>query len=562
MSKFKDKKGSEFTTVSSIKNRSITRLRNDFLTLKNNCIEEAYDDDVYVYVDENNNCEEYYPWMFSKTLEHDPVTGFCKKKDVDKIIKAAKEGGNDNLNAIDQFSESKRKLEGVAASNSFNHIGTDSSVPSVTYQPIYTVGSVFEQMEVYALALNRDVSFWDIENNNGANGATLTSLNSFNDKTTAPVDNSGDITDKILFRGSAQDELVGPYVSQFLYLPFNYGNIAIEQKYENENDVKESVILSGATGAWINIQNGKVTSDESTKTGNFLYCHSPRVLGAKVHNDALYQFYYNAALIAFQNGIGPSAFQNDKSSAWVSSGGPDVLASVAHVALGALRVAWYQKFCISMRIRPEVYAQRINLIKTNTETFIKSVPRLKQVQNNLTTEADTLLEEVKTFNANLSGQTGTYLLPLQFTEGSPVHPSLPAGHAVVAGACVTVLKAMLSTHDKQDNNYIKKAWPLDVKHSLDGTALDDYTGDIDEITIVGELNKLASNVSIGRNMAGVHYRADGDCGMKLGEIYALTYLVDKASEYSESYNGVFDCFVLEKFDGTTVKISKDGVVNV
>lgn len=556
MSKFNDKKGSEFTTVSSIKNRSITRLRNDFLTLKNNCIEEAYDDDVYV---DSNNVE-YYPWMFSKTLEHDPVTGFCKKEDVDKIIKAAKEGGNDNLNAINQSSESKRKLEGVAASNSFNHIGTDSSVPSVNYIPIYNEGSVFEQMEIYALALNRDMSFWYIENN-GATGSAMNALNSFNNKTSAPVVN-GMITNKTLFRGSAQDEDNGPYVSQFLYLDFNYGNIEVKQRYESEEDVKESVVLSGATGSWINIQNGKVTSSENTKTGNFLYCHSPRVLGAKVHNDPLYQFYYNAALIAFQNGIGPSSFQNDKSSAWVSSGGPDVLASVAHVALGALRVAWYQKFCISMRIRPEVYAQRINLIKTNTETFIKSVPRLKQVQNNLTTEADTLLEEVKTFNANLSGQTGTYLLPLQFTEGSPVHPSLPAGHAVVAGACVTVLKAMLSTHDKQDNNYIKKAWPLDVKHSLDGTALDDYTGDIDGITIVGELNKLASNVSIGRNMAGVHYRADGDCGMKLGEIYALTYLVDKASEYSESYNGVFDCFVLEKFDGTVVKISKDGVVNV
>ena len=566
MSKFADKKHSELSTVSVVKNRSITRLRNDFLTLKNNCIGESFDDDVYI----DDNCVEYYPWMFSKTLEHDPTTGFVKKEDIDKVVKASKEGSKDSLDDIVQSSDNNRKLENVAAANSFNHIGTDSSVPSVSYQAIDSSGSVFEQMEVYSLALNRDKSFYELEDM-GPTGATLSSLNSYDDKTTAPTIN-GEITNKTLYRGSAQDELVGPYVSQFLYLDFNYGNIKVEQKYDIENDAKDSVILNGATGSWLNIQNGKVTANENTKTGNFLYCHSPRVLGSKVHNDPLYQFYYNAALISFQNGIGPSSFQNDKSSSWTSSGGPDVLASVAHVALGALRVAWYQKYCISMRIRPEVYAQRIHLIKNSTDEFNQSVPRFKQVQDKITAEADTLLEEVKNFNSSLSGKEGTYLLPLQFPEGSPVHPSLPAGHAVVAGACVTILKAMLSTHNVENGNgngngsvtYTKKPWPLlsDVKHSLDGSSLDSYPGDVNGMTIVGELNKLASNVSIGRNMAGVHYRADGDCGMKLGEIYALTYLVDKASEYSESYNDVFDCFVLEKFDGTTVKISKDGVVNV
>ena len=36
---------------------------------------------------------------------------------------------------------------------------------------------------------------------------------------------------------------------------------------------------------------------------------------------------------------------------------------------------------------------------------------------------------------------GTYLLPMEFAEGSPIHPSYGAGHATVAGACATVLKA-------------------------------------------------------------------------------------------------------------------------
>jgi hypothetical protein len=33
------------------------------------------------------------------------------------------------------------------------------------------------------------------------------------------------------------------------------------------------------------------------------------------------------------------------------------------------------------------------------------------------------------------------LLPMAFQEGSPMHPSYGAGHATVAGACVTILKA-------------------------------------------------------------------------------------------------------------------------
>ena len=34
-----------------------------------------------------------------------------------------------------------------------------------------------------------------------------------------------------------------------------------------------------------------------------------------------------------------------------------------------------------------------------------------------------------------------YLLSMAFPEGSPMHPCYGAGHATVAGACVTVLKA-------------------------------------------------------------------------------------------------------------------------
>ena len=48
------------------------------------------------------------------------------------------------------------------------------------------------------------------------------------------------------------------------------------------------------------------------------------------------------------------------------------------------------------------------------------------------------------------------------------------------------------------------------------------------MTVGGELNKLAANIAMGRNFAGIHYRADADHGMRLGERVAIACLQDDA----------------------------------
>ena len=54
--------------------------------------------------------------------------------------------------------------------------------------------------------------------------------------------------------------------------------------------------------------------------------------------------------------------------------------------------------------------------------------------------------------------------------------------------------------------------------------LKEYQGnDKNQISIHGELNKLAANVAIGRNMAGVHYRSDYIESTKLGEDHSNRY---------------------------------------
>ena len=77
-------------------------------------------------------------------------------------------------------------------------------------------------------------------------------------------------------------------------------------------------------------------------------------------------------------------------------------------------------------------------------------------------------------------------------------------------------------------------------------ALTPYSGS--SLTVGGELNKLASNIAIGRNGAGVHWRSDAWESLKLGEAMAISILQDFRGCYNERFTG----FRLTKFDGSKV----------
>jgi hypothetical protein len=91
--------------------------------------------------------------------------------------------------------------------------------------------------------------------------------------------------------------------------------------------------------------------------------------------------------------------------------------------------------------------------------------------------------------------------------------------------------------------------PNPVMPSDEGASLVPYTGT--SLTVGGELNKLASNIALGRDAAGVHYRSDGVEGIKLGEAIAISILQDTATLYNE----VFPGFSFTKYDGSPVMIT-------
>ena len=79
--------------------------------------------------------------------------------------------------------------------------------------------------------------------------------------------------------------------------------------------------------------------------------------------------------------------------------------------------------------------------------------------------------------------------------------------------------------------------------------------DAAQMTIGGELNKVASNVAMGRSMGGVHWRTDNTRSLRMGEQVAFEVLRKRSLEYAERPL----CFNVRTFDGQRVQISRGQV---
>ena len=143
-----------------------------------------------------------------------------------------------------------------------------------------------------------------------------------------------------------------------------------------------------------------------------------------------------------------------------------------------------------------------------------------------------------------ASNTGGYFLSQAYPEGSPTHPAYPAGHATIAGSCCTILKAFFN------EDYVL---PDPVVSDSTGSALLAWSGS--DLTVGNEINKLAANISLGRDAAGVHFRSDGIDGLNIGEQQGLQLLADHTLTFNEDFDG----FKLTRFDGSQVVI-KNGRV--
>lgn len=474
---------------------------------------------------QGNGEEDEYPnriGNYSKGLPHDAL-GHVDPAAYNALRRALGTGRPDDFERIPLGTAAGRRLTNPQAGLAYDLEGSDGQAFSIPPAPrIDSPQNSGEAVELYWMALLRDVAFSDYETNPRVDRA-VRDLNKLSDFRGPKRD--GRVVDGTLFRGVSRQDVVGPYVSQFLLRDVPYGTLLISQR--QETIVSDRDYLA-SFDAWLRVQNGAVPAEHPEIDPQRRYIRNLRDLAHYVHRDALYEAYLNACLILLDvkapfdpgNPYENSATQDG----FGTFGGPHVLSLVTEVATRALKAVWYQKWFVHRRLRPEAFGGLVH----NQQAGQAHYPIDGEVLRS------SALDEVH-------GKYGSYLLPQAFPEGSPTHPSYGAGHATVAGACVTVLKAWFDE---------SAPMPEPVVPNGDGTALVPYAGpDRDRLTVGGELNKLAANIAIGRNGAGVHWRSDYTESLKLGEAVALSILEEQKLTYNEPF-----FFSLTRFDGSSHQV--------
>jgi hypothetical protein len=439
-----------------------------------------------------------------------------------KLVTALDSGLPSDFSAIQLATGAVKKLVNPQSAYSFEMSGGDPQQSRIALAPAFASAVQAAEMgELYWQALTRDVPFLNYSTNSLIASA-VADLNTFSAKVGPTV--SGSVTAGTLFRGETPGDLIGPYISQFLLKPIPFGAMTINQLYK--------VPVAGSSfmttrPEFLAIQRGANPASPATFESSNRYIYNGRTLCEYVHTDFSFQAFLNAALIMLS--FGPAALSptnpyiaSTNQAGFATLGGPDILDQVSRAANIGLKTAWYQKWQVHRRLRPEVFASRVDSQRSGAKAY--------------GIHADIFNSAVMN---SLAAQFGNVLLPQAFPEGSPAHPSYPAGHAAISGACATILKAFFN------ENFVV---PNPVEANLDGTALQTYSGSV--LTLGNEIDKLAANISIGRDAAGVHYRSDGIQGMLAGEQVAVPLL----QEYSMTYNEVFDGFTLRRFNGARYNI--------
>ena len=508
-----------------------------------------------------NGDEQLYPngiANFSKSLPHNAL-GEPDVNAFTGLIAAIRSGRQADFDALPIGVHNPlgngRRLVNPQAGMAFDMEGADSGRLGLPPAPAFaSKEEAAEMAELYWMALIRDIPFnqWASHPLTNAAAADLTG---FGADFKGPKE-GGIVTPQTLFRDPFPGVTVGPWLSQFFMKPVPFGAQTIDQRVKAG---LPGVDYLSAFPTWLAVQNGVNTAGiavESTQR----FINGGRAMAQFAHIDQLYQAYFNAMNILLSLGVpwdagnpygrqpeggagrpydaalnGPTPnIMNGTQVAFATMGGPSLLALMAEVSSRALKHVWKEKWCVHRRLRPEEFAGRVEVVRQGARNY--------PIHSSIF--SSTVLPQVLARNNVLNGGGGgTYLLAQAFPEGSPNHTAYGSGHATVAGACVTILKAFFD-----DNAILPRPY---YRPSDDGLTLiqDDS---IPDLTIGGELNKIGSNVAQGRNIAGVHWRTDATEAQRLGEAVSLSILSDYRRAYNEPGSGAR--FHVTKYDGTTVGV--------
>ena len=446
-----------------------------------------------------------------------------------------------------------------------------------------------DMVECYEMALSRDSPFaeYACDPHLRRSGRRLSLCGGY----VGPRDGSGKVSHSVVFRGPTRGDLRGPYVSQFLLQPFPSASTVVDQMYESPMPGTDWM---SDWGSALMAQNGIVPHIDGARRAAMFsriprYVRNGRDLAWLCGSDDYpTQVFVNAALIlkamgcplnpcnpyrrksdsgsgvredrgrgrsrtrapgTDRGGCGPTADEMadavENQNNLVHLGLADAVDAISKVGAVALKAAWYHKWCVHTRPRPEAMGM-----------LVEKAWRTKDNDHDLHSD----LLGSPTLKA-VERRQGTLLLSQVFPSGAPCSPSYPCGHATVASACACVLKAffdgewvipdavdadsegtvlrrMAGVGDgkkgKRDEAKGKHGRRSRNRERGGGTDPDGVEGDRSvRLTAGDEIDKLASNVGMARCFAGVASRSDVEAGWELGEKVAVRTLHDLCKRYAE-----------------------------
>ena len=459
---------------------------------------------------------------FSKGLAHNNI-GEVTPASYNSLLNAVRGGQPQQFEQIQLGGNTL--LVDPQAGLAFDLEGTDSHQLAIGTPPAVASRAMADTMvESYWMCLCRDVNFTQY-GNEPISQAAISELNSL-----PAFAGPKPVTAQNLFRGFTPGDVVGPYPSQFILQPTSFGAIAINQLFTTYTPGLDYMTDQAS---WLAVQNGQGPFAANQPDPNLQHLRNGRGIGAYVHVDVLFEAYFIACLALIDNNapLDPNnPYVGSKTqSGFGTWGSPHLKTIVAEVAQRALKAVWYQKWFVHRHLRPEAFGGLVHMEKTG--------------QANYPLHPDVLNSHAL---AELFAKNGGYFLPHGFPEGCPQHPSYGQGHGTVAGACATVVKAWFN--DLAPLSSIPGLANI-VQPSEDGFSLVPYEGsDAGQLTIGGEMNKLAANIAIGRNHAGVHWRHDYADSLPLGEAVAISVLNDMGQNWNENFEG----FSFTKFNGQRI----------
>ncbi|WOD41971.1 hypothetical protein [Nodosilinea sp. E11] len=501
---------------------------------------------------------------FTKGLAHN-ANGLVDPSSLQSLLDALQAGTQAALEQV-QLGGGVRKLVNPLNAFAYQTTGNDSNGARIAAAPAFASRSTaIDMVERYWMALCRDVPF-DRYATSGLVRAACDDLNAL-----GFADQFGFVcTPETLFRGPYAGCDVGPHVSQFLLQDFQFGNQPIQQQ---QRYPRPGLDYMTDLDTWNQVNNGDVDPSGLDIIDGSRYITTLRDGGQWVHIDFPHQAGLWATIMllnakAKRAKAIPYGMNRAITTAepFGSLGGPDITIQSGLAGVYALKHAWFQKWCVHRRLRPEVYAQRLELFRRGILGGAAGNPCNDEKFNDLFGEGAEVWRQTKVLNRiyehnrqqnmaqDRGDREGSWLLPMGFPEGSPTHPAYPGGHSAFVAAAATVAKAYFA-----DGPFPNPKVPVDG-----GSKLGDYCGE--PLTIHGELNKLIANVTLFRDGAGMHWRTDGTtsgpnagarrpgCGIEtggnlLGERLAISMLRDARSTYREEIGE----FAFEGINGNSIR---------